>query len=295
MRRVGARGRDASRLDAATLEPLLDDEDALRELLLTHSGLPGPRANLELAAALADAVGARPTQRVPWTLLWRWARLDPAQAPTQHRGEYLPFVALQALGAAFLGASPRERAELDEALARAASDPRWRLREAVAMTLQRIGLGELGAMQAMLERWLEPRHPLRHRAIVAALAHPPLLAEPAVASWALGLADRVVAEFAAELPRGSSEEGTALGRQRRRVALSDDEGALGRALEYAPSVLVAAAPAEGFALLRRWASHPSLVVKRVVATNLRKARLARSFADECERVGEVLAVSSEEP
>lgn len=287
-------GRVRPRVAAAELALLLDDEGALRELLLTRSGLPGPRANLELAAAVADAVAARGAERVPWPMLWRWAQLDSAQAPTHHPREYLPFVALQALGAAFRAAPETARARVGDELAHAATDPRWRIREAVAMALQRVGLGEPGVLQTLLTGWLEPRHPLRHRAIMAALADPPLLAEPAVAGWALGLADRVLSDFAAELPSPEVEPGVDPSRARRRVALSDDEGALLRALEYAPSVLVAAAPAEGFALLRRWAAHPRSEVGLLVAANLRKGRLARAFPDECEQVGEVLAASAGE-
>jgi hypothetical protein len=51
--------------------------------LLAHSGLPGPRGNLELARAATEVCST--------TELRRWASLGPAEAPTGTAQEFLAF------------------------------------------------------------------------------------------------------------------------------------------------------------------------------------------------------------
>jgi hypothetical protein len=58
--------------------------------LLAHSGLPGPRGNLELARAAAE-VSSRPE-------LGRWAKLGPDKAPTGTAEEFLAFCGVLGLG-----------------------------------------------------------------------------------------------------------------------------------------------------------------------------------------------------
>ena len=60
---------------------------------------------------------------------------------------------------------------------------------------------------------------------------------------------------------------------------------LRKVLGEAPSLLVVQQPSEGFEQLERWAGREAPVARRVVASNLNKARLRRTFPDEVERVG----------
>ena len=106
--------------------------------LLVHSGLPGPRGNLELARAAAE-VCSKPELR-------RWARLGSDEAPTGTAEEFLAFCGVLGLGRALV---EDDRQALDE-LRRHASDPRWRLREAVAMALQLWGEVDFEALAAAL-------------------------------------------------------------------------------------------------------------------------------------------------
>ena len=104
---------------------------ALRELaewepfLVERSGLPGPRGNLELAAAVAEQADE--------ASLRRWAALGPAEAPFGSAEEFLPVCGVVGLGR-LLAAG--DRAVLAD-VRRLAADPRWRIREAVAIALQR--------------------------------------------------------------------------------------------------------------------------------------------------------------
>jgi hypothetical protein len=65
--------------------------------LLAHSGLPGPRGNLELARAAAE-VCSRPELR-------RWARLGPDDAPTGTAEEFLAFCSVLGLGGTLVRAT----------------------------------------------------------------------------------------------------------------------------------------------------------------------------------------------
>ena len=250
------------------------DPAALEPLLLEHSGLPGRRANLELAAALGDWLLADPPSEVLWQQLEGWIALGADRAPTNARREYLPFCAAQALGACHVTAEPLRRSWIEARLRAAASDARWRLREAACFGLQRIGEQDPDVLLGLLRGWLPDVTLTERRAMLTTLAHPPLLERADVVELALELADEALGVLEAL----EGEE-----------ARSDEARVLRKCLEFAPSVYAAADPGRGFALLRRWAGQESVPVKKIVVANLRKARLARCFPDEIEGVVSVLS------
>ena len=127
--------------------------------LLERSGLPGPRGNLEPAAVAEEADEAS---------LRRWAALGPAEAPFGSAEEFLPCVASSVSG----GCSPPGTGQSWRTSGLAA-DPRWRIREAVAMALQRFGDADLAGLLAEMRRWARGT-PLERRAAVAS----PLRAPP---------------------------------------------------------------------------------------------------------------------
>jgi hypothetical protein len=250
----------------AQLAALLDAPAELERFLVQRSALPGRRANLELAAALADALGKDPPGPALWEALQTWAAVD---SPTNTPREFLPFCAVQALGACYLDLPADERRQIVEAIRAAARDPRWRAREAACFALQRLGEGDAAELLRLLAAWRADASPLDLRAMLVALAHPPLLEEAAVVEHALELADESL-QLLAELT-------------------GEEARVLGKCLGFAPSVFAAADPARGFALLGRWAGDERVEVKKIVAANLRKARLARHFPDEVLEVGELLS------
>ncbi|RLB61126.1 MAG: hypothetical protein DRI90_12095, partial [Deltaproteobacteria bacterium] len=198
------------------------------------------------------------------------------QAPTNDPHEFLPFVATQALGASYATAQGAEREVIDQAIHDAACDRRWRLHDAAALALQRIGQQDWAALEPLVTGLAEDESLLAARAALVALAHPPLLEQDDPARCALALANQLFERFAA---LSTAERKASAGQ------------VLHKALRFAPSVIVAAAPVEGFAMLSRWASSEDLDLKRIVAANLRKARLARHFPDEVEDVGATLSES----
>jgi len=252
--------QELSRLLAA------DEAGALEACLRTNSGLPGPRGNLELAHALADELDRPAPGPAVGAALQAWRALAAAEAPTGDPREFLSFCGALAWSsdwARATGASARggrSRATIAAGLRRASGDERWRMREAAAMALQRIGEAEPEALRALLEPWTRGSW-LELRAVAAALAHPPLLADASFARWALGLADAVLRRVAAATPAARRQE---------------DFRVLRQGLGYALSVLAAAAPREGFALLERWAgaARSDADLLWILRVNLKKKRLA---------------------
>ena len=86
----------------ASLEAMLArpfDADGLAGYLAENSRLPGPRGNLELAAAFANVM-SNSTERSGWyPVVIGWAATPADVVPTNDPREYLPFCALFALGA----------------------------------------------------------------------------------------------------------------------------------------------------------------------------------------------------
>ena len=81
-------------------------------------------------------------------------------------------------------------------LRRLANDRRWRIREAVAMALQRIGEDDALELERILSAWLEHATFLEKRAAVAALAHPPLLGNTDFIRKCLEISNQLLADLA---------------------------------------------------------------------------------------------------
>ncbi len=217
--------------------------------LLSESGLPGPRGNIELAQAAAD-VGDE-------ARFLRLLTFDAGRAPTNTPHEFLAFC-----GAVGLGRLIAEgRRDLLPLLRRHANDPRWRMREAVAMALQRWGAADMPGLLAEMAAWARGSY-LEQRAAAAALCEPALLREPTAGARVLALLDAITA-------------GVELAPERR----SEDFQALRKGLAYCWSVAVAAQPEVGLPLMERWCASPDHDVRWIMRQNLGKQRLIRVAPD----------------
>ena len=221
-----------------------------------ESGLPGPRGNLELAAAFADV--AEP----------RLVRLCAGSSD-----EYLAMCGAIGLGR-LLAEGDSDAATKLRALA---EDDRWRVREGVAMALQRLGDADMPALWALAEQWVDG-DPLVQRAIAAGICEPRLLQAPEDAAKAVEILDRITA----------SVEGTDPASRR-----SEQFRVLRQGLGYCWSVAVAAAPVTGFEHLGKWARSQDKDVRWIVRENLRKARLAKADPAGAERLVVILEQSGE--
>ncbi|WP_232514584.1 HEAT repeat domain-containing protein [Cellulomonas sp. PSBB021] len=222
------------------LTDLTDDE--VVALLGTHSGLPGPRANLTLLAAFGDVA------REP--LVRRLAGDD---------DEYLAACGTAALGRLLADASGPRLDELVDVLTARADDERWRVREGAAMAVQRLGAADPAATVALVRRWLAGPRPLVVRASVAGTCEPALLAVPELRALALEACARGTDVLRA-VPAG----------ERR----TPDVRTLRQALGYCWSVAVAADPEPGLAAFAALERDDDADVAWVVRENRGKRRLA---------------------
>ena len=216
--------------------------------LLQESRLPGPRANLELAHAVAEEGDER--------LFERLRGFDARKAPTNSPYEFLACCGVLGLGRLLA----EGRIDLLETLRQAASDPRWRIREAVAMALQRFGAADMDALLQAMQEWSRGNL-LEQRAAAAALCEPRLLHRKAHAEQVLRSLEGITASLA------SVEE-----------RKGDDFRALRKGMGYCWSVAVAAHPQVGKAMMERWLASEDGDVQWIMRENLKKTRLARMDA-----------------
>lgn len=213
--------------------------------LLAESNLPGPRANLELAFAAAS-VG---TEEV----LLRYARLGPEVAARNTQEEFLAVCGVVGLG--YLAA--REEGEHFSLLRQKASDPRWRIREAVALGLQEFGARSIDALLEQLQAW-SPGSLLEKRAVVATLCEPRLLRQRGDAGRTLDLMDRITQSLLEE-------------KDRRAEAFK----VLRKGLAYGWSVVVACQPELGKPRMEKWVRSMDPDICWIMKQNLKKNRLVK--------------------
>lgn len=213
--------------------------------LLAHSGLPGPRGNLELADAVADE-GSEEQFR-------RWLALDAEQAPVNSREEFLTFCGVVGLGRLLA----EGKNDVLPVLRSSAADPRWRTREAVARALQRWGDADMQSLLRAMADWSHG-NPWEQRAAAAALCEPRLLTRREDALGVLRILDHVTASL-----------------EQYRERKSDAFKVLRQGLGYCWSVAVAACPEEGKRQMEKWFANPDPDIRWIMRENLRKNRLAQ--------------------
>jgi hypothetical protein len=211
--------------------------------LMQESGLPGPRGNLELAQVVADLGNA--------ALFEALLRYDAQIAPVNTPQEFLAFCGAVGLGKL---AAEGDLSRLPT-LRRCASDPRWRMREGVAMALQRVGDVNMALLLEEMKTWAKG-NPLEQRAAAAALCEPRLLKNPAQVEIVLAILDEITASIR--------------GIQNRKGA---DFIALRKGLGYCWSVAVAANPQAGTPLLQKWLGESDADIAWIMRENLKKNRI----------------------
>ena len=223
--------------------------DEWEPYLLDQSRLPGPRANIELARAVADEGSEE--------LFEHLLGFVAATAPTNSPHEFLAFCGVLGLGRMLA----EGRSDLLPRLRLFASDPRWRIREAVAMALQRLGAESMDSLLDEMENWSQGSD-LERRAAAAALCEPTQLRRDEHARRALEVLDRITGDL-------QKAEGRA----------SDGFRALRKGLGYCWSVAVEASPELGKPMMERWLLSEDADVRWVMKENLRKKRLLRTDAE----------------
>lgn len=208
--------------------------------LTARSGLPGPRANLELVQAFADVA--------PAPLVLRLAADDDA---------YLRCCGTVGAGRLLASAPDTGLLTLLHGLA---ADASWRVREAVAMALQRVGDADPARLRTIVDGWARDPHALVRRAAVAAICEPRLLRDPVTAAAAVDACRTTTASIEA-LPAGDRRD--------------PDVRTLRQALGYCWSVAVAGDPAAGLPAFAELAGSGDPDTAWIVRENRKKTRLAR--------------------
>lgn len=213
------------------------DASARRVLLASESGLPGPRANLPLAHAAARVVDGDEARGL----------LAGVASEKPEEREYLALCGALALAS-----------RADPAAREAARDPRWRVREGVALGLQVLAARDAMGFSEVLDHWRDDPDPLVQRARLAAVCEPPLLRDGALAALAVEVSEQATAFLRAAVDR--RDGGVRVLRQ---------------ALGWAWSVAVAADPGTGLPAFRALEQDDDVDVAWIVRSNRGKARLAR--------------------
>jgi hypothetical protein len=224
-----------------TLHTLKDWDSFLME----NSGLPGPRGNLELAHAVAQEGSQKQFEHFL----------------TYHAEENTPEVFIVFCGVMGLGRLAAGQTELFNRLREYASDPRWRVREAVATGLQLTGDQDMDLLLRELKKWIHGNW-YEKRAAAAALAEPRLLKQPKHAKQALQILDRITASMEKEI--NSRDESFKVLRQ---------------GMGYCWSVAVAVFPEAGKPAMETWLDSQDKDIRWMMKENLKKNRLIKMDAD----------------
>jgi hypothetical protein len=215
------------------------------EYLLKESGLPGPRGNIELAQVVADEGNRK--------LFEQYITYTAEKAPVNSPYEFLAFCGVVGLG--------RLQAEgADDILSTLrdfASDPRWRIREAVAMALQRLGDVSMDRLIEVMRDWALGTL-LEQRAASAALCEPRLLRLPVHTHAVLQILDQITSRIEQVENRHCADFLT-----------------LRKGLGYCWSVAVASLPGEGKVLMEKWLVTSDKDIRWIMKENLKKSRLLR--------------------
>lgn len=242
--------------------------------LREQSRLPGTRANLELVNDFSYLVAALLPERSEEVrpLLDYLVSNENKKVAGNTPAEFVVLCGMVAYGACAAVRSAW-RSEAFELLERHACSACWRIREGVATAFQRLlGAAPQDTMNFLILLATQGNY-LQQRAAIAAIAEPSLLHSSDIVYMALDIQQIILERLHAS---------PAINRKR------EDFRGLRQALGYTISVVTAAAPARGFALMRECASWHDSDITWILRENLKKKRLAK-FVDYTEELTRLLA------
>ncbi len=228
--------------------------------MLENSGLPGPRGNIELGKAVADEGNEE--------LFFRYLKYDSTTAPTNVPQEFLAFCGVLGLGRLLADG----RLELLGVLKKWAADSRWRIREGVAMALQRFGESNVAKLVEEMQQWSQGNC-YEQRAAAAALCEPVLLKEKHIVEKTLEILDVITASIL-----------------ERKESRADDFIALKKGLGYCWSVAIAACPEPGKVYFEKWLAVEDERIHWILKENIKKNRLQKMDSDWVDQMQQDLGI-----
>jgi hypothetical protein len=244
----------------------------IQSFLIINSNLPGPRGNLELAELFASSVVEYSEKNIDklWALCLKMTAISADEAPVNTASEFIPFCGTVGIGSiAALHSNYFKKALIR--LRQLANDPRWRMREGVAMGLQKLMLSNTNAVLKDLKKWINSGDLMELRAVAAAVAEPALLKNKELAKEALKLNQEIVRKLARTKDRKS---------EKFRI--------LRKALAYTLSVVIVPFPKEGFEYLKQLIKMNDPDIAWIVKQNLKKNRLIKNFPTDVNSLKKLL-------
>jgi len=274
------------------------DRSALVDYLLSRSNLPGPHANLELLHRFSDSVEQQCNGHCDelWDLCVSFVSIPQDKAFTGSSMEFIPMCGTVGFGAIGVSNDSARNPYFERSMERLkaiAGDPRWRVRESVAIALQKVLERSRKRAVRTLSEWIEPEQWLQMRAVAAGIAEPPLLKDPMLCHHALALHQEIVGHVVKYLDATQAPTVT-------EVMRAEPFRKLVQALQYSLSVVVAASPEEGFVFLKELTKNASSrngnpgsaktasVLRKILKGNLKKNRLVRPFPKRVDELMELL-------
>src|SRR6266498_76033 len=213
--------------------------------LKKNSGLPGPRGNLELAHVVAEDGDQKQFEY--------FLSFDAK--------ENTPEVFVVFCGVIGLGKLAATQPDLFNRLREYASDPRWRIREAVATGLQLAGDQDMDLLLREMKIWSEGNW-YEKRAAAATLAEPRLLNQSKHAKQVLQILDKITSSMETD-----------------NKSIDESYKTLRQGMGYCWSVAVAALPEAGKPLMEKWLKSDDKDIIWMMKENLKKNRLIKMDAD----------------
>ncbi len=192
-----AESRTDKPLSAELARALGGQTAGLYGVLCRGSGLPGVRANLPLAQSFAEMCASEPRAA---KLAATMARLDADFAPGDTALEFVPVCGVMA-AAAIATAQPHERAAMIAVLHDASEDLRFRVRDAAAAAIAKLGEREGDALVVELRAFMDGY--FHAAAALRALAQPQFLARVTDADAVAGILEAAL-DLAASAPRAAA-------------------------------------------------------------------------------------------
>ena len=249
-----------------------NNDNEIRSFLSDNSNLPGPRGNLELAGLFASSVVEYSGKNIDklWALCLKMTAISADEAPVNTASEFIPFCGTVGIGSTAAAHSSYLKKTLIR-LHELANDPRWRMREGVAMGLQKLILLNANTVLTELKKWVIGGNLLELRAVAAAVAEPALLKDIEVAKEAFRLNQQIIMKL---IETGERK--------------SEDFRVLRKALAYTLSVVIVPLPKEGFGYLKQLIKMNDPDITWIIKQNLKKNRLIKNFPTEVNSLKKLL-------
>ena len=215
--------------------------------LMNNSHLPGPRGNLELLYEFANGATKEEADKC-----LAFIKPDTANSPEEFVGM------CGVLAYAILHRD--DNAGTIAFLAKYAAHASWRIREAVAMGIQEISIGNFGTTLENIGPFAEGSS-LEQRAVVAGLCEPKLLKDKKL--------DRKVLSILYAITKTLAHD----------EKLEESADSLRKALGYGWSVVVASSPEDGKKEFEKLFALKGKHVRWIIRENLKKNRLTKMHAE----------------